>query len=55
MFLPHIIQPTRIGTTSKTLVVNEMLNVYTPGPISGNLTASISDHLPQFLIVHYIF
>ena len=49
MFLPHIIQQTRISTTSKTLIDNIFPNIHTPGSISGNLTASISDHLPQFL------
>ena len=48
MFLPHIVQPTRISTTSKTLIDNIFSNIHT-------LTKSISDDLPQFLIVPDIF
>ena len=55
MFLPHIFQATRISTTSKILIDNTFLNVHTPSSVSGNLTSSISDHLPQFLIVLDIF
>ena len=55
MFLPHIVQPTRISTTSKTLIDNISSNIHTPSSISGNLTSSVSDHLPQFLIVPDIF
>ena len=55
MALPHYVQPTRISTTSKTLIDNIFLNIHTPSSISGNLTASISDHLPEFLIVPDIF
>ena len=51
MFLPHIVQPARINTTSKTLTDNIFSNIHTPSSVSGNLTSSISDHLPQFLIV----
>ena len=55
MFLPHIVQPTRISTTSKTLIDNIFSNIHTPSSVSGNITSSISDHLPQFLIVPDIF
>ena len=55
MFLPHIVQPTRISTTSKTLIDNIFSNIHAPSSISRNLTSSISDHLPQFLIVPDIF
>ena len=55
MFLPHILQPTGISITSETLIDNIFSNSYTPSSISRNLTASISDHLPQFLIVPDIF
>ena len=55
MFLPHIVQPTRISTTSKTLSDNIFSNIPTPSSVSGNLTSSISDHLPQVLIVPDIF
>ena len=55
MFLPHIAQPTRISTTFKTVIDNIFSNIYTPSSVSGNLTSSISDHFPQFLIIPNIF
>ena len=55
MLLPHIAQPTRIRNNSKTLIDNIYSNVITPNKISGNITTTISDHLPQFLIVPDIF
>ena len=54
-FLPYILQPTRITSHSKTLIDNIFTNVILPDSISGNLTATISDHLPQFLTVPNIF
>ena len=55
MLLPHIVQPTRIRNNSKTLIDNIYSNVITPNNISGNITATILDHLPQFLIAPDIF
>ena len=55
MLLPHIVQPTRIRNNSNTLSYNIYSNVNTPNNISSNLTATISDHLPQFLIAPDIF
>ena len=55
MFLPHINQPTRISTTSKTLLNNIFSNIRTPSSISGNLTTPVSDHLSPFLIVPDVF
>ena len=52
LFVPHITIPTRITSHSKTLIDNifsNSLNFYQG--ISGNFTVSISDHLPQFLII----
>ena len=54
MFLPHITQPTRIRGSSKTLIDNIFSNTI-ENTISGNLTATISDHLPQFIILPNIF
>ena len=54
-FLPHILQPSRVTTNSKTLIDNIFSNMAVPNIISGNLTASISDHLPQFLVALNIF
>ena len=56
MFLPHIVQPTRITSHSKTLIDNIFSNYISQDIVfTGNLTASISDHLPQFLIAPHIF
>ena len=54
-FLPYILQPTRITSHSKTLIDNIFINLIFPDSISGYLTATISEHLPQFLIVPNIF
>ena len=50
MLLPHIVQPKIITNNSKSLIDNIYSNVITPDNITGNLTTTISDHLPQFLI-----
>ena len=50
MFLPHIAQPTRTTSHSKTLIDNIFSNYISQDIVSGNLTATISGHLPQFLI-----
>ena len=56
LLVPHIIHPTRITSTSKTLIDNVFSNAtnYEQG-ISGNLTVAISDHLAQFLIIELEF
>ena len=50
-FLPQINPPTRINQISANLIDNIFLNYHKHQFISGNLTAYISDHLPQFIIV----
>ena len=55
MLLPQIAQPTRIRKNSKTLIDNIYSKVITPNCISGNLTTTISDHLPRFLILPDIY
>ena len=50
-FISLILQPTRITSHSNTLIDNIFSNVIDPDIISGNLTATISDHLPQFAII----
>ena len=50
-FIPSILQPTRITSHSNTLIDNIFSNAIEPDIISGNLTATISDHLPQFAII----
>ena len=54
-FIPLILQPTRITSHSNTLIDNVFSNVIDPDIISGNLTAIISDHLPQFAITPNMF
>ena len=52
LFVPHIIHPTRVTSSTKTLIDNIYSNStqFLQG-ISGNLTLSVSDHLAQFLII----
>ena len=54
-FIPLILQPTRIMSHSNILIDNTFSNVIGPDITSGNLTATISDHLPQFSIIHNMF
>lgn len=52
LFVPHIINPTRITSTSRTLIDNIFSNATNAkDATSGNLTISLSDHLAQFLII----
>ena len=53
--IPYILQPIRITDHSKTLTDNIFSNVVIVDAISGNLTAMISDHLPQIMIVLNVF
>ena len=55
MLLPHIVHPTRIRNTSKILIDTIYSNVITSNNRSINITATILDHLPQFLIAPDIF
>ena len=55
MFLPNIIKPTRVTSNSKTLIDNMFSNILGLESVSGNLTATVSDHLPQFVIASNIF
>ena len=48
--LPYITLPTRITNRSQTLIDNIFSNSTSNQIISGNLTSTVSDHLPQFLI-----
>ena len=54
-FIPLILQPTRITNHSNTLIDDIFSNAIDPDIISGNLTGTISDHLPQFSILPNIF
>ena len=50
-FIPYILHPTRITSHSKTLIDNIFSNYISHEIISGNITATISDHLPKFSFV----
>ena len=54
-FIPLILQPTRITSHCNTLIDHIFSNVIDPDIITGNLTATISDHLPQFAIIPNMF
>ena len=45
MFVPYIIQPTRITSHSKSIIDNIFSNYISQEVISGNLTSTISDHI----------
>ena len=49
--IPYILHPSRITSHSKTLIDNIFSNFISPEIISGNITATISDHIPQFSFV----
>ena len=50
-FIPYTSHPTRITSHPKTLIDNIFSNYISHEIISGNITATISDHLPQFSFV----
>ena len=54
-FISLILQRTRITSHSNTLIDNIFSNVIHPDIISGNLTATISNHLPQCVIIPNMF
>ena len=51
--LPQITNPSRITSRYQTLIDNIFINKSDGQLISGNITTSISDHLPQFLLIEY--
>ena len=50
-FIPQITLPTRVTKNSATLIDNIFSDNHDPKCISGNATTSMSDHLPQVLII----
>ena len=54
MVLLYIIQPTRITSHSKSIIDNIFFNYISQEIISGNLTSTISDYLPEFFIAPHI-
>ena len=53
--LSYKLQPTQLTGHSKALIDNIFFNLTSCEVISGNVTATISDHLPQFLIALNVF
>ena len=49
--IPYILQPRRLISPFKTLIDNIFSNILSWEAISGNIIATKSDHLPQFLFV----
>ena len=47
--IPYILQPASLTSHSKTLIDNIFSNALSCETISGNITATISDYLPQFM------
>ena len=54
-FILLILQLTKITSYSNTLIDNIFSNVFDSDIVSGNLTGTISDHLPQFAIIPNMF
>ena len=50
-FMPQITLPTRITERTATLIDNILINSNVLNCISGNITTSISNHLPQFIVL----
>ena len=49
--MPQITLPIRVTGRTATFIDNILINSYENKSTSGNITTSISDHLPQFLII----
>ena len=49
MYLPYILHPARVTGHSQTIIEN----IYKT--VSGNLTSTICDHLPQVLFIPSLF
>ena len=50
-FRPLILQPTRVTTSSTTLIDNIYINDIEANSKGGNVITLISDHFPQFCLV----
>ena len=51
LLLPNVFNPTRITSTSATLIDNNFTNDYDNTFTSGNLVITLSDHLAQISII----
>lgn len=49
--IPSIAPPARVTENSSILIDNKLSNIHECKTISWNLTTSLSDHLPQFLLL----
>ena len=49
--MSQITFPTRITEKTSTLIDNILISNIVLNCISGNITTSISDHLPQFIVL----
>ena len=49
--MPQITLPTRVTGRTGTFIDNILINSYKNKCTPGNITTSVSDHLPQFLII----
>ena len=52
VFLPHILQPTRITEYSSTLIDNIYGNNFSCDSYSGNILIKFADHFSQFLTIN---
>ena len=50
-FMPQITLPTRITEKTATFIDNILINNNALNCVSGNITTSTSDHLPQFIVL----
>ena len=50
LLFPYIISPTRVTPRSQTLTDNTFSNIIEEDIISGNITATVSDHYIQFVL-----
>ena len=55
MYLPYILHPNRVTSHSQTIIDNIFSNYVSKEAVSGNLTSTICDHLPQVLFVPSMF
>ena len=55
MYLPYILHPTRVTGHSQTIIDNIFSNYISKEAVCGNLTSTISDHLPQVLFIRSMF
>ena len=49
-YLPYIIQPSRHTNHSRTLIDNIFSDIISKDIICGNITVTIFDHVPHFLV-----